>query len=171
MTVDLDREYQPEQLDELGRDLVKMRGKPLDPLEKGTLERWKRDGIAARMHRTPLATGGITCWPADLPEGRPERQSGRSVIDQLSGANTVPIKFQFDKMDLNVLRAAALMDAPPHGEGSLFMRAANSIRDESYLVTRIAADPVQGQKELHDLLARFANAGVAHVTVSPLRDA
>jgi hypothetical protein len=171
MTYDLDKVYEPEQLDQLAKDLVVARREPLTPLEDASLRRWKRQGVSARIRRLPDAR--LTCWPADLPSSaipshfRGQRMSGREVMAALRGevdVYGVSCRAYFDKTDKDLLRAAALMDTVRPGERSVFDRAADSIERDSYLVIQCS-----DKEELRQIIGRFRDAGVVHVTLDDLR--
>lgn len=171
MTYDLDRIYEPEQLDQLAKDLVTARREPLTPVEDSSLRRWKRQGVSARIRRAPDAR--LTCWPTDVPTSaipshfRGQRMSGREVMAALRGEKDVygvSCRAYFDKPDKDLLRAAALMDTVRPGERSIFDRAADSIERDSYLVIRCA-----DKAELRQIVGRFRDAGVVHITLDDLR--
>lgn len=166
---DLDRIYEPEQFNQLARDLVAARGTPLKPYEDGSLRRWKREGRDCRIRR--LNDGQLTCWPIELPD-RPEQSyingrptSPHAAMSFLRGDSDygVSVGIRFDKTDIDLLRAAALVEKNPRHKKQ-FQEAISSIERDSLLVVRVMTE-----QELHDLMARFMQAGIAHVTFENLR--
>ncbi len=169
--VDRDRVYEPEQLAQLGRDLVKARGgKKLDPFEKSSLKRWARQGLSARIRQMPASVGGgLTCWPTDLTTSPSpsrvgkKRTTAREAMAFLRGEQDyrVSVGVRFDKTDLDLLRAAALMSKV--GD-DMFDHAVKAVERDTYLVVQ-----VMSVDELKEIIARFRDAGIVHVTLDTLR--